>query len=62
MTYEQAKALKVGESVAVKLDDGHKKVFQTCSKAWRLGDGTPVIKISGVIGCYSLERLIEVVK
>ncbi len=62
MNYEQAKGLKIGQDVVVTMDDGHKRVFQVRSKAWRLGDGTPVIKIGGVVGCYSLERVREVVK
>ncbi len=62
MNYEQARVLEVGQSVVVELDDGYERLCQTRSKAWRLGDGTPVIKLSGIVGCYSVERLREVVK
>lgn len=48
----------IGQQIFVKKDNGHKMISKTRSKAWLLSDGTPVIKIKGIRGCYALERII----
>lgn len=48
---------QVGQPVTVTLDNGREMQTSTRSIAWDLGDGTPVIKLHGVIGGYDLSRV-----
>ena len=47
----------IGSAVDVTADDGSKVRRVTESMPWALGDGTPVIKVSGIVGCYLLTRV-----
>lgn len=46
----------VGTRVLVLWDNGAQSETVTRSEAWQLGDGSPVVMIQGVVGCYALER------
>lgn len=46
-----------GSDVYVTEDDGSTTFTQTRSKAWQLGDGTPVVKVVGKSGGYLLTRV-----
>lgn len=48
---------EVGQKVILKEDDGGITKTETCSIAWLLGDGTPVVKVKGKSGGYLLERI-----
>lgn len=48
---------KVGIGVLVKLDDGKIKHTTTCSEAWELGHGQPVVMVEGIRGGYDLARV-----
>lgn len=47
----------VGARVEVTRDDGRKTITSTRSAPWKLGDGTPVILLSGIAGGYLLTRV-----
>ncbi len=47
----------VGQPISLIEDDGSLTFTQTRSEAWELGDGTPVIKVTGRTGGYSLKRI-----
>jgi hypothetical protein len=47
-----------GTPVALTNDDGALEDTITRSKAWCLGDGTPVVAVEGRAGGYLLERVI----
>ena len=46
-----------GQLVEVTLDNGSIKETYTTSAAWVLGGQTPVVKLNGMSGCYSLTRV-----
>lgn len=49
--------IQIGHAVKVKLDDGTLQDTVTESEAWLLGGHTAVIKLRGISGGYSLERV-----
>lgn len=51
-----------GTAVTVAKDDGRIQRTVTLSEAWLLGGHTAVIKLHGISGCYSLERVKPVVE
>jgi hypothetical protein len=52
----------VGTAVEVHRDQGNDTVrTKTTSRAWLLGDGTPVVMVEATHGCYSLERVTPIV-
>jgi hypothetical protein len=52
------RAVPVG-SACIRVDDlGKQHETKTRSKAWTLGDGSPVVKVEGIAGGYRLERII----
>jgi len=56
VTYEQL-ALDVGDIVRVTRDDGREEFRVVKGRPSRLGDGTWVIWIKGIGGCYALCRV-----
>ncbi len=46
-----------GTDVFLVADCGDVVITRTRSEAWALGDGTPVVKVCGWAGGYSLDRL-----
>lgn len=49
-----------GTPVEVTLDDESQWKTKTRSKAWALGDGTPVVMLEGKTGGYLLSRVLPV--
>ncbi len=47
----------VGTAVEVTLDDGSIKETKTASEAWLMGGHSAVIKLEGISGGYSLDRV-----
>jgi hypothetical protein len=47
-----------GTPVVVTLDDGSTEQTATRSRAWRLGNGTPVVSVEGRAGGYLLWRVL----
>ncbi|MCR4319755.1 MAG: hypothetical protein NUV74_05390 [Candidatus Brocadiaceae bacterium] len=48
---------EIGYPVLVKKDDGSVVQTKTRSEAWELGHGQAVIKLEGISGGYSLDRV-----
>lgn len=46
-----------GSPCYVRYDDGSEHTHHTRSIAWLLGDGTAVVKVDGLSGGYSLDRV-----
>jgi hypothetical protein len=47
----------IGTEVIQVLDDGTERRTTTRSEAWMLGGHTPVVMLTGVSGCYALNRV-----
>ena len=50
----------VGTAVVYKHDDGRNIVSSTRSEAELLGGHTPVVWLTGVSGCYALDKVVAV--
>lgn len=50
----------VGTAVVVTKDHGEQFPTRTRSLPYLLGDGSPVIMVEGITGCYALERVRQV--
>jgi len=48
---------RVGTGVTVTMDDGMKLSTYTTSPAWLMGGHSAVIKVNGISGGYSLDRV-----
>lgn len=53
---------RIGQKVSVKKDAGTTVETTTSSTAVLLGDHTPVIQLSGISGCYALDRVTPITK
>jgi hypothetical protein len=59
MIDDDRRALKAGEWVEVRHDDGTHRVHEVTRGPWALGHGAWVVGLSGVPGGYALDRVVR---
>jgi hypothetical protein len=57
VTIDRAKRWPIGQPVTVTKDDGTRVETLTRSEPWTLANGTWVILLDGISGCYALARV-----
>jgi len=58
----QLQDLNCGDVVLVRDDQGNEAEYEVGSKPWQLGHGAWVVKLKGISGVYSLDRVVKIVR
>lgn len=61
LTVEQKRALRVGDRVVVRMDDGTDQAWAVRCEPWQLGHGIWVVGLDGISGGYALGRVTGII-
>lgn len=62
ISHTEASRLKVGDKIALMMDNGSASQFEVCSEPWQLRHGAWVVGVDGIRGGYSLERVVGIME